>query len=467
MCYQYLKMIMLKDCIQVTMSNCDCKCSKCNTKTVQDRRKSGRMEDWTFTLRVSDIKLFNVTQRCDQARVKVSFDHEGLTKKLPDGKTEWEDVQRNRYYSQNDGYRLHGSWSDVLCIQNNRSEVEGVIHWLKTHFIYLNLELKTSGTKNVQRVQLKLSYFDCATGTVSHLLPVCYENGKRAATMHVNIAFTEVSEISVHFHKIQFRDLKPLNHNKVQNLHPYLKYQFSKNWPAVKEGRIKAVHSEIRHRSLAPEWTDLPVLSFRTSLTQLLRHKIIVHVMHHGKTRNRQVATANLIFSTLIRKGRRFTDNTKIGFSGSLHDNDGKTHISGSLHLTGLPHFAQVVKMNNSNVPIRTEEGLEHAKPLISSVMLPEIPFVHYEPELKKDSSEDSSDPSSGSCSAESSEESSDSSDTCSSIEHKLVTFTDFTPAGPDPDLCKHKDAMIENVAQQTGINELLPTNPFWACYKF
>lgn len=198
-------------------------------------------------------------------------------------------------------------------------------------------------------------------------------NGEERGRLRCSIRAEEISEISVHIGELQLEDLPAVETNLTNGLHPYLKYQFSQNWPAVRSGHLKAVYSEIRHRSLSPMWEDLPVLRFHSSLREMFTNSIQVHINHKAQVRHIPVARANLLFRTLISRGHVFKEQDRIKFNGTLRANNAR--IKGWLRLFGLPHFAQG-SAARAGRPLHTEAGLLNFKPLLPWVTKPDLEII-------------------------------------------------------------------------------------------
>jgi hypothetical protein len=180
--------------------------------------------------------------------------------------------------------------------------------------------------------------------------------------------------VSLRFLKLGFKHLKAVDAQVVSGLDPYVKYQYSKYWPLVEHGRMKAVYSTIQHRTLNPFWEDLPTLNFKTTLKEMLGNSVVVHCAHHGASQHTTVARANLLFRTLVDSGKTFKEKDTITFNGPLKQ-DGAT-IYGELVFSGLPHFAQVKPVNVAHKPIHTEEGLHDCVKLLPWVVDPDLPFL-------------------------------------------------------------------------------------------
>jgi hypothetical protein len=270
-----------------------------------------------------------------------------------------------------------------LGFNHVESSLERVVDWLERHSIaievygvrgFSDLEPHLEGHSHGSVV---VSYFDCATGAIDQVLDLRDDAGTTIGKLSFSAVVREVSEISVQFLRLKLTGLPPVVNSLINKSHknervnPYLKYQYSRNWPAVEHGDLKAVYSEVRHGCDSPEWDNLPILRFQSSLADLFRHSIRVHITHHGKFRHIPLGHANLLFRTLVAKGHKLKERDILVFRGDL----AKTgmQIEGKLLLSGLPRFAQGQALRAGR-PLRTEEGLINFKPLLGWVIAPELP---------------------------------------------------------------------------------------------
>jgi C2 domain len=261
----------------------------------------------------------------------------------------------------------------VLFLDYNRDEssLEQVCAWLQQNFITIEIHsMREKGARH-SRASVRISYFDCATGAVDHTLNLRDINGKTIGKLSFSVAMQEVAEISVRMQRVKLTGLP--NPDKKRSINPYLKYQYSRNWPAVHRGELKAVYSEVRHKTHNPVWEDLPVLRFRSSLTDLFRHSIQVHVTHHGKVRHIPLVHASLLFRSLVSKGHKLKEKDVIVFHGDLPKSGAR--IEGKLLLSGLPRFSQGLA-DGPGRPLHIEEGLINFKKMLPWVVAPELPII-------------------------------------------------------------------------------------------
>lgn len=214
---------------------------------------------------------------------------------------------------------------------------------------------------------VSVDLYTIATGPVEHNLPITDFNGKVVGRLNFFVEMNQVSNIAVIFREIKLRHLKP--HGKECN--PYLKYAYSKVWPSVQDGKIKACYSIPQQNTTDPCWTDLPELRFEASLRELLLESIVLHVTHHGKLTNTTLGRCNLLFRTLVDNGKTFKDEDLISFKGPLKVENAE--IEGTLVFKFLPKFAQMKAVNLVRKAIHTEKGIFDAVPLLPNLPQPKI----------------------------------------------------------------------------------------------
>lgn len=101
----------------------------------------------------------------------------------------------------------------------------------------------------------------------------------------------QVSNIAVLFKEIKLRHLKPQN----KECNPYLKYAYSRQWPLVVEGKMRACYSAVQYNTTDPKWSDLPEMRFHGSIKEILQESIVLHVTHHGKMTNTTLGRCNVL----------------------------------------------------------------------------------------------------------------------------------------------------------------------------
>jgi len=126
--------------------------------------------------------------------------------------------------------------------------------------------------------------------------------------------------------------------------------------------------------STDPKWTDLPELRFKSSLKEILKESIVLHVTHHGKLTNTTLGRCNLLFRTLVDNGKTFKDEDLVSFKGPLKVDNAE--IQGTLTFKFLPRFAQMKPVNIVRKAIHTEKGIFDAAPLITGLPQPHCPIV-------------------------------------------------------------------------------------------
>ncbi len=130
-----------------------------------------------------------------------------------------------------------------------------------------------------------------ATGPVEHNLPILDINEKVVGRLNFCVEMEHTTNVAAVFREVKLRELTPINGKECN---PYLKYAYSLHWPAVVEQKMKAFYSPVIYNTTAPEWTDLPELRFKTTLQELLKESIVLHITHHGNFSNTTLGKCNV-----------------------------------------------------------------------------------------------------------------------------------------------------------------------------
>jgi len=175
---------------------------------------------------------------------------------------------------------------------------------------------------------------------------------------------------------VVFKEIKLTNLRQVNgDCNPYLKYDYSKRWAAVSEGKGgKAIYSEVQQHTTNPAWQDLPEIRFHASLREILHESVVLHVTHSGKVTNTTLGRCNLLFRTLVDNGKSFKDEDLISFKGPLKVDDAE--IEGLLIFKFLPLFAQMKAVNVIRKAVHTEKGIFDAVTLLPGLPLPKVPII-------------------------------------------------------------------------------------------
>lgn len=220
---------------------------------------------------------------------------------------------------------------------------------------------------------VSLDLLTACTGPVDHNLPIKNADGVTVGRLNFSLEMTQLSNVAVIFKYIRVRNLRSVEPH-VQGVNPYLKYGYSKQWPLIQERKLKAVYSSIQQQNSSPEWRDLPWLRFKTSLNELVRESIVVHITHKGRSHNIPIGRVNLLFRTLVDNGKSFKEEDTISFKGPLKVDNAE--IEGTLNFKFLPRFAQMVPINVIRKAIHTEKGIFDAMPLLPWLPKPAIPML-------------------------------------------------------------------------------------------
>eukprot|EP01114_Cavostelium_apophysatum_P021932 TRINITY_DN778_c0_g1_i1.p1 TRINITY_DN778_c0_g1~~TRINITY_DN778_c0_g1_i1.p1 ORF type:complete len:514 (-),score=137.89 TRINITY_DN778_c0_g1_i1:78-1619(-) len=234
---------------------------------------------------------------------------------------------------------------------------------------------KTSGTP---LGQCSVDLYTLATGPVDHNLSLQDGEGNVVGRMFFSVDMAQVTEVLVMLKEIHVKNLRSTEED-VFNLNPYLKYAYSKDWPAIADGKMKATYSETQYKMPSPSWSEsqMPWLKFRASLNELVKESLVMHVTHKGKYTNTTLGRCNLLFRTLVDGGKSFKEEDLISFKGPLNKKDSGTTIEGRLLFKHLPIFAQMKPIAGGRQAVHTEKGIYDAMPLLTWVPRPSVPVFH------------------------------------------------------------------------------------------
>jgi len=287
---------------------------------------------------------------------------------------------RNRF---KDKLKIEGDFDEKKFKSKKELIGGGDVSWKKFSFVFeykifswtlleqreLKIKLMLSKTECYGSVAVDL--YTIATGVVEHDLPIIDFASKTVGRLNFHVKMNQICNIAVCFKEIQLRNLKPVGKGECN---PYLKYAYSKDWPDVVEGIVKATYSSVQHNNVEPYWNDLPPLRFFASLQELLSESIVLHVTHHGLITNTTLGRCNLLFKTLVDNGKTFRDDDLISFKGPLKIENAE--IEGQLTFKFLPRFAQMKPISTTKKAIHTEKGIYDAVPFIFGLPKPNCPII-------------------------------------------------------------------------------------------
>lgn len=223
-----------------------------------------------------------------------------------------------------------------------------------------------------------VDFYTMATGPVDHNLPLFDAEKATVGRMNFSVEMVQISDVVVTLKEIHVKNLHS-EEDDLFSINPYLKYAYSKDWPAIIDGRMRATYSETIHRNPSPNYEErqLPLLKFRASLNELVKESLVMHVTHKGKITNTTLGRCNLLFRTLVDGGKSFKEEDLISFKGPLNKKDSGTTIEGRLVFKHLPVFAQMKALSGGRMAVHNEKGIFDAMPLLTWVPKPILPVIH------------------------------------------------------------------------------------------